>query len=442
MCGGLISNTICCAGNCLCHAVANICGDAQKINPKLFSRIGFILLSLISVGVSLLVLFYASPLLEPFNRFVKCPNTDNLQCLGISSVYRMSMSLVILHLVTILFSSCGKNCAKVFNRDCWTFKLLLVFGMYIVLFFVDNSIFSMYAAISRYTSLIFLVYQIIVTLSFAHIINIKLVEGLEKAEERDGQGACKYQFWLLFLTIVFFGLSLYWIVISFMYFSYSLLNILLISLTIFFGVSFTVLSISNIVTRKRLLTSIYVFSFISYLCWSALNSQPNSNSKSDDIKLSLSDILIGLLYLFMALCFLGFYIKKKPIESRIGNNNLNKQSETQEAINKSPLLEQETTNENKDKERLIGDEIKKDDDEIDLSAAYYLFHIFMIFMSIYYCMLLTNWNVIDSNSANPQIFAKSWTSFWVKFSALCMTVLLYIWILIAPILFPDREFDF
>jgi hypothetical protein len=67
----------------------------------------------------------------------------------------------------------------------------------------------------------------------------------------------------------------------------------------------------------------------------------------------------------------------------------------------------------------------------------------MFMMSIYYCMLLSNWNVIDANTnVTTGGFSQSWTSFWVKVSTLLLSVLLYIWVLIAPKIFPDREFDF
>lgn len=33
-----------------------------------------------------------------------------------------------------------------------------------------------------------------------------------------------------------------------------------------------------------------------------------------------------------------------------------------------------------------------------------------------------------------------WASVWVKTSAMWMTSALYVWMLIAPALFPDREF--
>jgi len=410
----LISNAICCAGNCLCHAVSNICSDSMKINPKFFSKIGFILLNILALAFSLIILFYGQGFMKHFNDYIKCPASDNSDCLGISSIYRMSLALVIMHGVVILFSLFGKKVGDVINRHCWTFKLILVFGIYLGFLFVDNSFFTIYAGVSKYVSLLFIIFQVLVIISFAHVINIKLVEGLDEENK-----ACKYQFWLLFLSLFFTGVSLYWIVISFMKFSYSFWNVLIVCVTILLGGGFTYISISELVNRKRLLTSIYMFSFITYLCWSGLNSQPNEKKEDIDVNFSVADIFVGLFYLVSALSYVGFYVKDthKP-----------KNSDEREALNKNPIVEEA-------KEVV-------DDDENDLTSSHYYFHLFMMVLSAYYCMLLTNWSVIDSSQTDPKILAPSWSSFWIKISAVLVSSLLYVWILIAPKLFPDREFHF
>ena len=420
----VLSKVFCCAGNCLCHAINNMLGDAKKINPKLFARIGFIILSAIAVGISLLILFYLANILKPFNDWISCPKDNNFDCLGISSVYRMSFTLLVFHTLTLILSFTSNQCAKVFNMDCWSFKILFIIVFYFSMFFVSNGFFSIYAEISRYLSILFLLYQALVIISFGHIINIKLVEHLDNALDK-GESACKYQFWLITLSLIFGGLTIFWFVDSIINHFTSAWNIIIIIVSIVIGILFTALSISNIVTRKRLLTSIFIFSYVAYLCWSAMNSQPKDGAK---LELSFWDIFIGLFYLFLALGFLGFYIKKKPEVN---------ESEEQKQINKNPLLEEAPQEDDKEKE-LISE--NKPEDEIDLSRAYVLFHIFMMFMSIYYCMLMTNWSVIDTDSS--VVLTQTWTSFWVKVSVLGSTIILYIWILIAPRIFPDREFEF
>jgi hypothetical protein len=395
----------------------NLFQDSKKINPKLFSRIGFIILNLFSLAISVVVLIFGSSILKPFNKFINCPADREFECLGISSAYRMSLALVILHTIVIIFSLCGKNVARVINGDCWTLKFFIVFGAYFGFFFISNDFFSVYAHIAKYLSFIFIIYQITVTVSFAHVINIKLVDGL------DNDDGCKYKFYLLMLSLIFSGLAIYWIVMSFLNFSNEVYNIVITCLTILFGIAFTLLSVSELVTRKRLLTSLYIFSYISYLNWSALLSQPSTEKNSNNF--TYIDLMIEIFYLSLALFFLGFYIKKQPKNSN---------TEEQKQVNKNPLLEEETV---KDVELLNDQSDENSCNDFEITKAFYYFHIFMIFLSIYYCMILTNWNVIENN-----ILTQNWQSFIIKIISLVFTVILYIWVQLAPRLFPDREFVF
>jgi len=171
-----------------------------------------------------------------------------------------------------------------------------------------------------------------VSVSFAHYINVSLVNGLEEANAKGEEGT-RFKFWLLFLTGVFGGLSIFWIVECFLNNLNEWYTIIIIIITLVLGVGLTILSISNIVTRKRLLTSIYMFSFISYLCWSALNSQPNNKS----FKINFWDIMIGVVYLFIALSFIGFYVKKAEVPQNIDS----KENEAEKALQKNPIIETE-----------------------------------------------------------------------------------------------------
>jgi len=266
--------------------------------------------------------------------------------------------------------------------------------------------------------------------------NINLVNGLDEANNK-GEPGTRYKFWLLFLSFAFLAVGGYWIFESFVNYYSPWYNILIIAITLFFGVAFTLLSVSNIVTRKRLLTSIYIFSFISYLCWSALGSEPTDKQ----FKINFWDIFVGLVYLMIALSFIGFYVKKK--ETQFVNNDQN--NEAEKVINANPIIETEAKGTG-EKNQLIEKGENKDkaveEEEEEVTKPYIYFHIFMIFMSIYYCMLLTNWNVIDSDASKVALFEQTWTSFVVKLVTLALSVLLYTWVLIAPKLFPDREFDF
>ncbi len=75
------------------------------------------------------------------------------------------------------------------------------------------------------------------------------------------------------------------------------------------------------------------------------------------------------------------------------------------------------------------------------SNTYIIFHFIMMVLSVYGVMLVTNWG--NPNFDNPISFtisSPSPSSYWINVGVAWVTALLYIWTLVAPRLFPDREF--
>ncbi|RMX53255.1 hypothetical protein pdam_00022758 [Pocillopora damicornis] len=80
------------------------------------------------------------------------------------------------------------------------------------------------------------------------------------------------------------------------------------------------------------------------------------------------------------------------------------------------------------------------DDEQDQVAYSYSFYHFMLFLaSLYVMMTLTNW--YKPESSNIHNLTNSSVAVWIKITSSWMGLLLFIWTLIAPVLFPDRDFD-
>ena len=62
-----------------------------------------------------------------------------------------------------------------------------------------------------------------------------------------------------------------------------------------------------------------------------------------------------------------------------------------------------------------------------------------ILATTYYGMVLTNWSTLQTNGTieNPRT---GYSSMWLQASAQWIALLLYVWALVAPTLFPDRDF--
>lgn len=99
------------------------------------------------------------------------------------------------------------------------------------------------------------------------------------------------------------------------------------------------------------------------------------------------------------------------------------------AAGKKPLLEGEDMEE--------GRENKKETEARPVSYSYSFFHLIFALASMYSAMLLSGWT---SSSESADLIDVGWTSVWVRICSEWFTAGLYIWTLVAPWLFPDREF--
>lgn len=63
-----------------------------------------------------------------------------------------------------------------------------------------------------------------------------------------------------------------------------------------------------------------------------------------------------------------------------------------------------------------------------------------ITMAAYYAMVLTNWATLqsDSTQSNPKTGS---VALWLQATGEFIALILYIWSLVAPKLFPDRDFS-
>ncbi len=73
-----------------------------------------------------------------------------------------------------------------------------------------------------------------------------------------------------------------------------------------------------------------------------------------------------------------------------------------------------------------------------VSYSYSFFHIIFSLASMYSAMLLTGWSTSVGESG--KLVDVGWPSVWVRILTGFATAALYLWSLLAPILFPEREF--
>ena len=77
-----------------------------------------------------------------------------------------------------------------------------------------------------------------------------------------------------------------------------------------------------------------------------------------------------------------------------------------------------------------------------MSTATIFFQFLLMLVSMYYAMLCTNWGELylyEKDMVPPE--STSNQAYWLKLVSMWFTMLLYIFSLVAPLLFPNRSFD-
>lgn len=73
-----------------------------------------------------------------------------------------------------------------------------------------------------------------------------------------------------------------------------------------------------------------------------------------------------------------------------------------------------------------------------VTYSYSFFHLIFSLASMYSAMLLTGWSTSVGESG--KLVDVGWPSVWVRIITCWATAGLYLWSLVAPMMFPDREF--
>lgn len=183
-------------------------------------------------------------------------------CIGSFAIYRLSASLMLLHVFTMLACLERGAFAKTVNEGCWLFKIFILIGMFIGSLWIPNGYFVFYLEIAEWASLVYLLAQLVLIIDFAFQWS---GSWFQRAEEGNNfYVAC------LWVFTIFFYLS--WIVLIFFMFRWFWSNqclwnnFLLISLLILlFLVSF--LNVSGINSSGSILKASFMMVFITIQVW-------------------------------------------------------------------------------------------------------------------------------------------------------------------------------
>jgi len=326
----------------------------------------------------------------------------------------------------------------------------------------------------------------VLLVDLAHSWNESWVGRFEKSENRAWLGA------LLASTIVLYIASLVGVIVMFIWFTENpkvcWFNPMFVTLNLLLCFAFSVFSIYPKLQEKNpkigLLQSAVVSAYCTYLIWSALSSEPATmNCSSFPLLKGPGDgfsVWTGLLMTFLALAYSAFRasasseemgIQQDPARQALlaatppSASDMEKGKASKDATTdaKTGDAESDKTKEmkpkadddsdsdkkkKKRKHRRRGEEDSESEEEPQSDAVgynYSFFHFTFFLAALYLAMVLTNWQSVhwfDGSSAddNAILVDQGMAAVWVKVISSWLTVVLYIWTMVAPICCPGRDF--
>jgi len=437
----MCTNFAWCAGMMACHA----CTDCINTSFKQQVRLGYFVFDGVFVALGILILYGLSGILSEIGfiadiigKYVQCePGQGIDSCLGVSSIYRLSLALAAMHILILLMLLLRNGCSKVFNEQVWPFKIFLIIGVFIACFFIKNDSFKLYSSIATVAGGIFLLFQIIMLIDLFYKWGVNWVKNYD-------EGGNGWMYLLIITTIILYGGAIYFIVNSFRNFSGVGIGSFASVVNVIFVVVSAILVMVRLNQEASLLTAAAFALITSFLTWSGLsNMDDDQNPLKNSSSATIINLVVGLIFVIVSL----IYVSLGDSEDTSGQMQAG-------GVNLPQAVLAEQKNEDDEKRQRLEDEeeagiVRKDAKEMkkELSLNIYqtnsfiYFHLILLFASCYVAMLLTNWGSPVLNGKQFQGFQAGDRSMWMKLGTSWAATVLYIWTLIAPALCPNRDFS-
>mmetsp|Transcript_17577 Transcript_17577/g.40340 ORF Transcript_17577/g.40340 Transcript_17577/m.40340 type:complete len:467 (-) Transcript_17577:892-2292(-) len=370
------------------------------------------------------------------------------RCAGHAGVYRSTFSALIFFLLAAIAVACKRTA----NREAWPAKYTLFFFLVLGMCFVPNEplFTNIYLNVARVGAVFFILFQQLIFVDIAYNWNDGWVGRSNKAESEESGSGKK---WLVAIVVSAAFLLLASIVgwgLLFHFFGGCGKNVAFIASTVVLSLLIIWAQLTG--NEGSLLSSSLITAYATMLCYSAVARNPNAvcnpQLNSDDIL----SIVIGVGLTIVSLGYIGW---SATADSALGtsddddedeNNDENKDIARSSFEDKSKVvgvvsnyLSTNTTEDEESRGCEEGDRLANEDVPNTFSNNWKL-NLALAAITCWFSMTLTGFGVIqaDGTVANPQLGE---VNMWIIIASQWFALLLYIWTLIAPRLFPDRDFS-
>ncbi|CAL5215158.1 unnamed protein product [Lathyrus oleraceus] len=319
-------------------------------------------------------------------------------CLGAEGVLRVSLGCFIFYIIMFLSTAGTSKLNQMKDRwhsGWWLVKIPCWVVMTVIPFFLPSGFIQIYGEVAHFGAGVFLLIQLISIISFITWLNDCC------ASEKY---AARCQIHVMLFATTAYVVCLVGIILMYIWYAPEpscLLNIFFITWTLVLVQLMTSASLHPKV-NAGILTPGLMGLYVVFLCWCAIRSEPageNCIRKSDSATktdwLSIISFVVAILAIVIATFSTG--IDSKCFQFR------------------------------------------KDDTpaEDDVPYGYGFFHFVFATGAMYFAMLLVGWN--SHHSMRKWTIDVGWTSTWVRIVNEWLAVCVYLWMLVAPMIWKCRH---
>ncbi|CAL1674856.1 unnamed protein product [Lasius platythorax] len=449
---GLVCSTAQLACLCGSAACSFCCSQCPSCRNSTSTRIMYALLLLLGTIAACITL--APGLQNVLKKVPFCANSSSyvpsdvtLDCdsaVGYLAVYRicfiLSLYFFLMSVIMIRVKSSHDPRAPIQN-GFWAIKYLLIIGGMIGAFFIPEKSFgSTWMYFGMLGGFLFIIIQLILIVDFAHSWADAWVGNFEETESKGWYAA------LLGASFFNYVVSITGVVLLYVYYTHEstcALNKFFISFNLILCVITSIVSVLPTVQehqpRSGLLQSSVVTLYVVYLTWSGISNSPDQqcnpgflgifagNDAQNRVTFDKESI-IGLIIWFSCVLYSSLRTASKSSKITMSENVLVQDNGADY-----------TTVEGRNPDAESGNDAKVwDNEEEKVAYNWSFFHLMFALATLYVMMTLTNW--YKPNSSLDTLNANA-ASMWVKIISSWMCLTLYVWSLIAPAVFPNRDFS-
>jgi len=375
-------------------------------------------------------------------------NTLKVHCAGQSGVYRVGFSALIFFSI----AATAVVCRRTANREGWPAKYTLFVFFTIAMCFVPNEplFTNIFLNIARVGSAFFILFQQVIVVDIAHNWNDGWVERSNKAESDEIDSGKNWLIAIVISAAFFFLISVVGWGLLFYYFGGCNTNICFVSTTIILTLFVTIAQLTG--NEGSLLSSSLVTAYATILCYSAVSQNPNDACNPQQDSANILSILTGMLLTIVSLGYVGW---STTADTTLGTNISDDEDEEYHVKNNKAA----TSTSPEEKPKIVGmianvesvsiaedKELREDADEAssrhvpNTFSNNWMLNFALTIITCWFSMVLTGFGSTHAN--NPvENSQTSEVTMWIIMGSQWSALLLYTWTLIAPQIFPDRDFS-